>query len=66
MSHQEAVAQYTKALKLGQKYYKTAMSRGDYPYPPVLDELLTENQSAGQVELGLDEMGRSLRCASGG
>ena len=41
MSHQEAVAQYTKALKLGQKYYKTAMSRGDYPYPPVLDELLT-------------------------
>ena len=37
MSHQEASAQYVKALKLGQKYYKTAMGRGDYPYPPVLD-----------------------------
>ena len=53
MSHQEASAQYVKALKLGQKYYKNAMGRGDYPYPPVLDELLTESQSAGQVDLGL-------------
>lgn len=60
MSHQEAVTQYTRSLKLGQKYYKTAMSRGDYPYPPVLDELLTENQSAGQVDLGLIDIPADL------
>ncbi len=60
MSHQEAIAQYSKALKLGQKYYKSAMSRGDYPYPPVLDELLTENQSSGQVELGLVDIPAEL------
>ncbi|MBR3473843.1 MAG: BMP family ABC transporter substrate-binding protein [Oscillospiraceae bacterium] len=60
MSRQEAVAQYGAAIKLGQKYYKNAVSRGLYPYPQVLDEILRENQTAGRVELGLVEIPSDL------
>ena len=60
MSRQEAYLQYNQALKLGQKYYKNALSRGVYPYPQVLDELLNENQSAGRVELGLVDIPTEL------
>ena len=49
----EANEQYIKALKAGQKYYKNAVSRGDYPYPLVLDEILNENSIAGYMDLGL-------------
>lgn len=60
MSRQEAVQQYNQALKLGQKYYKNALSRGLYPYPQVLDEMLSENQSAGRMELGLVDIPAEL------
>ena len=60
MSRQEAVAQYNAAYKLGQKYYKTALNRGSYPYPQVLDELMNENQSAGRMELGLVDIPSDL------
>ena len=60
MSRQEAYLQYNQALKLGQKYYKNALSRGVYPYPQVLDELMNENQSAGRVELGLVDIPTEL------
>ena len=53
MSHQEAVSQYTLALKRGQKYYKSALAKGQYPYPQVLEEILDERLSAGRMELGL-------------
>lgn len=45
-------AQYESALKLGQKYYRRAVSAGKYPYPTVLDELVDES-AAGRRELGL-------------
>lgn len=60
MSRQEAVAQFNQALKLGQKYYKNAISRGLYPYPQVLDELVNENQSEGRIELGLVDIPAEL------
>lgn len=53
MSRQEATEQYALALKRGQKYYKQALSQGNYPYPQVLDEILDERMSAGRVEVGL-------------
>ena len=53
MSRQEALAEYTAALKRGQKYYKNALAKGTYPYPQVLDEILDERFSAGRIELGL-------------
>ena len=49
----EAVEQYKKALKEGQKYYKAAASRGAYPYPPALDDILRGAAVAGYAELGL-------------
>ncbi len=49
----EAQAQYAAALKAGQKYYKEAVLKGEYPYPQVLDEILDEHLAAGRAELGL-------------
>ena len=53
VSRQEAVAQFIQANKLAQRYYKTAVNRGAYPYLPVLEDLLREKQSAGRMEIGL-------------
>ena len=52
----EALAQYNTALKAGQKYYKTAVSQGKYPYPLVLDEILPESSIAGYDNLGILEI----------
>ena len=49
----EAQAQYAAALKAGQKCYKEAVIKGEYPYPQVLDEILDEHLAAGRTELGL-------------
>lgn len=49
----EAVEQYNKALKAGQKYYKTAIGSGSYPYLPVLDEVLDESSVAARMDLGI-------------
>ena len=53
MSRQEAVAQFIQANKLAQKHYKTALSRGAYPYLPVLEDLLRDRPPVGRMELGL-------------
>lgn len=49
----EAQAQYAAALKAGQKCYKEAVMKGEYPYPQVLDEVLDEYMAAGRVDLGV-------------
>lgn len=49
----EAQAQYAAALKAGQKCYREALLKGEYPYPQVLDEILDEYLAAGRVELGV-------------
>lgn len=57
MSRQEAYEQYGKALRLGQKYYKDSVLHGRYPYPQVLDEILTDDSmTAGQMDMGLVEI----------
>ena len=52
MSRQEALEQYNYALKLGQKYYKTAIIRGEYPYLQALDEILDESMDDGTYHYG--------------
>ena len=52
MSRQEAAAQYQEALKRGRKTYKDRVLRGQYPYPQVLDEILNDTMTAGQVDMG--------------
>ena len=49
----ECANYYNRALKAGQKYVKTAVSRGSFPYLLVLDELLESQSLAGYQELGL-------------
>jgi len=56
MSRQEAAAQYACALKQGRKSYKEALVRGRYPYPQVLDDLISDAMVAGQLELGVIEI----------
>lgn len=53
MSRQEAIDQYSRALKLGQKNYKERIVQGRYPYLPVLDEMLDEDMVTGRVDLGV-------------
>ena len=55
-SQVEAAEQYNKALKLGQKHYKSSVSAGQYPYLPVLDEILGDQTALSRVELGLLEV----------
>ena len=52
----EAQAQYAAALKAGQKCYREAVLKGEYPYPQVLDEILDERLAAGRAELGVIEV----------
>ncbi len=56
MNRQEAAAQYNSALKRGRKNYKESVLRGRYPYPQVLDEIISDSMVAGQVELGVIEV----------
>ncbi len=53
MYRAEAVEQYNKALKQGQKEHRSSVVRGGYPYLQVLDEILDESLTAGRVEVGL-------------
>ena len=55
-NHQEAAAQYAGALKRGRKAYKEALVQGHYPYPQVLDEIVSDYMVAGQTELGVMEI----------
>ena len=48
----QPVDYYNQALKAGQKYYHDAVSRGEYPYPVALDELLPDSFSLPREELG--------------
>ena len=52
MSRLEAIDQYSRALKAGQKYYKTCVNSGKYPYPQALDEIFDESMAVGRIDLG--------------
>ena len=48
-----SIIEYNKALKLGEKEYKNAVAKGQYPYLPVLDDILSHVETDAQVNLGL-------------
>ena len=56
MSRLEALEQYRAALKKGSKYYSDAVSHGQSPYPPVLEEIYPQLKTASRVELGTLEI----------
>ena len=45
--------EYIEALKLGKKEQRNCMTHGRFPYLPVLDEILTEQDIQSEVPLGL-------------
>ena len=47
---------YRKARQLGQKEARTSQARGASPYLPVLDEILSAENTCGEVSLGLIEI----------
>ena len=56
----EARTHYEKAQKAALKYYRGAVARGLYPYPPVLDDMVEESQLAGRQDLGLMDIPAEL------
>ena len=48
-----AVTDYLDAQKIGKKEYRSAISNGEYPYLPVLDDILKHVQIDSEVEIGL-------------
>lgn len=51
-----SVTDYIKAQKLGEKRYQAAVAKGADPYLPVLDELITQSDICGEVNLGLQHI----------
>ena len=52
--------EYSEALKLGKKEYRARIANGQFPYLPVLDEILSEadiktEQNMGLVQVPLDK-----------
>ena len=56
MLHQEALDEYLKALKLGQKELKALTAAGKDPYPAVLDKLIEGGYTETFQEVGLVEI----------
>ena len=54
MSRKEAVEEYAKALKEGQKEYKECLQKETNPNPIVLDEILEAETGEVCVNLGLE------------
>lgn len=48
-----AYTDYQKALKSGEKMYKTCVAKGNYPYLPVLEDMLSREKPGSQIRLGL-------------
>ena len=45
--------EYQEALKLGKKEYKACVSRGRFPYLPVLDDILSREEIRTEQNMGL-------------
>jgi len=44
---------YLKARKLGERSYRQALSRDEYPYLQVLEEILSHENTTGEIDLGV-------------
>ena len=56
MSRSEALEEYNRALKLGQKEFKDRQARGRNPYPAVLDDILGSSATDTSIYIGLVEI----------
>lgn len=60
MIRTEAIDEYRKALKAGQKEYKELVAAQKDPYPAILDELVPENAALPTQLVGLTEIPADL------
>lgn len=60
MSRQEASEEYSRALRLGTREYKDAISRGRDPYPRVLEDFFDPAKADGTQNLGQLEIPMEL------
>ena len=60
MFRAEAIDEYRKALKAGQREYKELVAAGKVPYPAVLDDLLPESATQPTQLVGLTEIPAEL------
>ncbi len=56
MSRKEAMEEYAKALKAGQKEYKDCLQKNFSPYPAVLDDILQDVPGRVCIDVGLVEI----------
>ncbi len=50
------IQEYEQALKMGQKAYRSAVAKGEYPYLPALDDILSCTKIQTEQMLGLVEI----------
>lgn len=48
-----ALYDYAGALKLGRKQYQSSIQKGEYPYLPALDDVLSYTEIVSEVSLGI-------------
>lgn len=51
-----SASEYLKAQKLGEKRYQAAIAKKEYPYLPVLEELISASDIECEVNLGLQQI----------
>ena len=54
------IEDYRKACKRGRRQVSTALSSGQYPYLPALDDVLGESRGAGEIPVGIREIPMEL------
>lgn len=48
-----ALYDYNRAMRLGRRQYQAALTKGEHPYLPVLDDILSYTDIVSEVNLGL-------------
>ena len=51
-----SVQDYMSALKLGKREYNACVNKGKYPYLPVMESMMDEEQIDSDVSLGIDKI----------
>ena len=52
--------EYQKAKRIGERAYRRAIARGQYPYLPALDDIVKESESLKKVSIGHAEIPLSM------
>lgn len=51
-----SVQDYMSALKIGKREYNASVNRGSYPYLPVLENIVSDDDIDSEISLGIDQI----------